>query len=77
MVTIKEEDGEYVLNEITPAEAAKLKLLGRAEGYDFNHCLFLALKNSKGLAKTCKGYVPVKPKETGMRTAVEFFGAQA
>lgn len=77
MVTIREDDGEYKLEEITPAEAAKLQKIGRAEGHDFNHCVFLALRNAKGLAKKCKGYVMVPPEQAGMRTAVEFFGAKA
>lgn len=70
---IQEADCEYEILEITSLDAAKMKRMGRAEGQDFNHCLFIAMRHNENFAKRCRGYVPVKPLDEKMAAAFEFF----
>jgi hypothetical protein len=72
MPSIKVDGREIELQDFADQDVSCRKLLGTAEGADFNHCLYLGLKYGKDFVNKVKGFKRAEAKNGGPY-AVSFY----
>lgn len=66
--------GLVEVRELSKAEAAKLAVIGTAEGADEEHCLYLAMKHGYKFTDRVAGYRKTTPTQEKAKVALTFYG---
>ena len=64
---------EKKIYELSEEEAKKYKLLGEAEGQNFDHCVYLGWRHAENFLERVYGYRIEKPERKDMRIKVIFY----
>lgn len=62
MVSFKVDGREVHLEDVTDQDVSSRKLIGTAEGVDFNHCLYLGMKYGKDFVDRVHAFQKTKSK---------------